>query len=105
MNHPKNLSSKQKKLVNNWIEQGSGVFFIISEMKDKRHAGGAGFFPECLRSEYHEIRHAMEAYSRSATIAGREEGTANGIALDKGESLTVRIHSGDGCSDYKVVLE
>lgn len=85
--------------------QGDGVFFVISAAKDTRHTAGAGFFPECLRSEYHEIRHAMEAYARTAAIVCREEGTANGIALGKGESLTVRVRSNGVATDYAVALE
>lgn len=84
-----------------FTHQGDGVFFVLDGARDMRHTSGAGFFPECLRSEYHEIRHAMEAYARSATIAGRDEGTANGIALGKESSLTVKA---DGQS-YVVTME
>lgn len=84
--------------------QGDGVFFIISAAKDMR-AAGVGLFPECLRFEYHEIRHAVEAYSQRATIAGRDDGTANGIALNKGEMLTLRVHVDGTHTDYSVTLD
>ncbi len=57
-----------------------------------------GFFPESLRSEFHGIRAAMEAYARTMTLGGREESTANGLALAHGEQdgVTVRVTGADG---------
>lgn len=87
-----------------FTHQGEGVFFVLSAAKDMRHTTGAGFFPECLRAEYHEIRHAMEAYARGAAIVGRDEGTANGIALQNGQSLTFRVRSAGVSTDYFVTM-
>ena len=67
-------------------------------MKDLCHECGGGFFPECLRSEDHGVRKAMEAYAQRATSAGKDEGTANGIALDDNTPLTVCVNSGDAYS-------
>ena len=60
------------------------VFFILSGAYDVRYTSGAGFFPETLRSEYHGIRATIEAYARTAVIAGKDEATACGIGLSKG---------------------
>lgn len=65
--------------------QGEGVFFILKGARDLRYTSGAGFFPECLRSEYHGVRRTMEAYAASAVVAGAAEATACGIALQKGQ--------------------
>lgn len=78
-----------------FVHQGKDVFFVLEGAKDLRHSSGGGFFPENLRTEYHEIRHAMEAFARNAAIAGRNEGNANGIALH-GDSLTIRVTSKTG---------
>jgi hypothetical protein len=71
---------------------GNAVFFAVSRAKDIRHKAGGGLFPECLRSEYHGIRSAMEAYAKSSSIAGVQEGDANGISLDGNDLLTIRIN-------------
>ena len=79
------------------------MFFVLPGARDSRDAGG-GFFPETLRSEYHGIRSVMEAHSRSSTIAGKEEGTANGIALGNQTGLLVRVKTKDGLANYSVSL-
>lgn len=81
--------------------QGPGVFFALRGAWDTRHRGGGSFFPECLKSEYHGVRHAMEAYARGAEIAGKEEGTANGLALQEKGVVQLRV---DGVR-YNVTLE
>jgi len=88
-----------------FAHQGKGIYFVLSGARDTRHVQGAGFFPECLRSEYHEIRSAMEAYAQKAAIAGRDEGTANGIALGEKMPLTVRVKTRAATDDYVVSLE
>lgn len=78
-----------------FAHQGRDVFFNLPGARDAGHQRGGGFFPECLRSEYHGIRAAMEAHAKQATIAGREEGDANGIALS-GNALRVRVTGAAG---------
>ena len=75
-----------------FAHQGNGVFFVLGGAKDLKHVRGGGFFPESLRTEYHGIRAAMEAFARNAAIAGKDAGTANGIALVENQSLTVRAN-------------
>jgi hypothetical protein len=70
--------------------QGGGIFFVLEGARDQRMGQGIALFPEMLRSEYHEIRHAVEAFSRSAELTGREEASANGICLDGKTVLSVR---------------
>ncbi len=70
--------------------QGSGIFFTLPSAKPKRTVGGS-FFPENLRTEYHSIRQAMEAYSNSADVHEGAEGDANGICLDEKSSLSLRV--------------
>jgi len=87
-----------------FAHQGKGVFFVLDGARDTRHEQGGCFFPESLRTEYHKIRSAMEAYAQSAKIEGRDEGTANGIALDERQSLAVRVKSAGGVQDYALTL-
>jgi hypothetical protein len=80
--------------------QSDDVFFIISTARDQREAN-VGYFPEMLRSEWHGIRAVIEAHSLSSKLAGKEDGTANGVALCKGQTLTVRV---DGDDSYVLSL-
>lgn len=85
----------------NFAHQGHDVFFVLDKALDKRHTHGAGFFPEILKAEYREIRHALEAYVQRATIAERDLGTANGIALGEGLAVRVRSTVGDR-QEYRI---
>jgi hypothetical protein len=80
------------------------AMFILDGAKDMRYTKGAGFFPESLKSEYHEIKKAMEAFANNAVISGRDEGTANGIALQKGIDFdfNVRVKTKDGTATYRL---
>lgn len=69
---------------------GMHVMFILEGAKDSR-SSGAGIFPEILRSEFHPIRATIEAYSQSATIAGRNEASACGVMLGKGGAWSARF--------------
>lgn len=63
---------------------GLAVLFVLRGAKDMQYVRGAGFFPEFLKSEYHEVRATMEAYATSAVVAGKDEAEACGILLSKG---------------------
>jgi hypothetical protein len=58
--------------------------FILAGARDVKHECGGGLFPEMLRSEYHGIRHTLEAHFRQAAIAGKEEATACGLYISPG---------------------
>lgn len=61
--------------------QGKGVILLLQGAKPHVNERGTGFFPEFLRSEYHEVRSVMEAHARSATLGGREEASAIGLGI------------------------
>lgn len=86
-----------------FVHQGPGVFFIIDAARDSRMSGSA-LFPEILRNEYHGIRSVMESHSRGSSISGKESGNANGIALQSGQSMTVRVKSKEGLASYILSL-
>lgn len=76
---------------------GQLALFVLEGARDLTYKSGAGFFPEFLRSEYHEIRATMEAYAKRAVVAGKDEATACGISLQKGSTwnLTFRVTTKD----------
>lgn len=81
---------------------GESAMLILKGAKDTKMAGAA-IFPECLKSEFHGIRSVMEAYSRSATIAGLNQPHAAGLILrGKDMGTTLRVFSGGVYSDYKI---
>lgn len=84
--------------------QGDGVILLLEGARETRQAGNA-LFPECLRSELHQIRSTIEAYSRGATMQGLADGTAIGYDLrDKsgGYPATVRVKAAGRTMDYKL---
>jgi hypothetical protein len=60
---------------------GPGAILILRGAVDLND-GGAGLFPELLRSELHPVRATIEAFSQTAKIGGREEASACGIGLN-----------------------
>jgi hypothetical protein len=61
--------------------QGNGVYLVLKGARDSRKSGLA-LFPEILKTEYREIRAAMEAYSRSRELAA-VDAPACGFSLQK----------------------
>lgn len=66
-----------------FLHQSEGAFFILKGAKDMQHSGLA-LFPEVLRSEYHGIRAAIEAYSQAGRLAVPLAPLACGIAFQAG---------------------
>ena len=73
---------------------GNGAYLVLEGARDSCKCG-LGLFPEILKSDYHGIRAAMEAYSKSREIAP-VDAPACGLALQKSEGAwdaTVRVTS------------
>ena len=85
--------------------QGKGVMFVIAGARD-RHAGGSAIFPETLKAELREVRATIEAYSRSATLAGAEEASACGVMVSPGPGrdwdVTLRVTAAGRVQAYKL---
>jgi hypothetical protein len=71
----------------------------LAGAKDLQYRQGGSFFPETLRSEYHGVREAMEAYAGRAVIEGKDEGDANGIT---GIGAVVRVGTKLGMAEYLI---
>lgn len=85
--------------------QGAMVVFVLEGCRDLNYVRSGGFFPESLRAEYHPIRRTMEAYAQQATIAGKEEATACGIALQQAvgrSSLVFWVTAGGVRMAYRI---
>jgi hypothetical protein len=61
--------------------QGKMVLFLLEGAKDLDYVCGSSFFPEFLKQEYREARATLEAFARTAVVAGANEATACGIGL------------------------
>jgi hypothetical protein len=67
---------------------GKGIIFILEGAKDTRYkTSGNALFPECLKSELHEVRATIEAYSLRAVLQGYDEASACGLILDKNSTF------------------
>ncbi len=85
--------------------QGRGVFFLLDGAKDARQPH-ACLFPETLRKELHEVRGTIEAFSRSAEIAGRAEASACGLSFSAGQPWSgVPLQGSSGRSRWDYVLD
>ncbi|MFD3447143.1 hypothetical protein ACFDTO_21330 [Microbacteriaceae bacterium 4G12] len=85
--------------------QGKSVFFLLEEAKDRGYeSAGNGLFPEMLKSELHQIRSTIEAYSESATIENYDEASACGIKLEYGQNWDAmfRVTTNTGTVIYKL---
>ena len=85
---------------------GQSVFFILKDCKDHRYRGaGVALFPEVLKSELHEVRATIEAYSRTAVIESYDEASACGIRCQANSKLwnyTFRVTTDLGTTMYKL---
>lgn len=86
--------------------QGDGVYFVLRGARDTlRGQAGLGLFPEILRSEYHGMRAAIEAYSRSKTLSGAADASACGLACQKSAGhwqTEVRVTSKGARASYRL---
>lgn len=88
-----------------FTHHGEFALFVLDGCRDTNASVHGGFFPECLRSEYHGVRSVMEAYARNAAVSGALEATANGVAFQKGSVQTLRVRATDaagGESEYDI---
>jgi hypothetical protein len=84
-----------------FTKDGEAIFMVLEGCHLRVEQPGGNFFPESLRQEYHEIRRVMEHYSNKAVIAGHLEGTANGFALQKGDTFNAQVRV-NGKDLYKI---
>lgn len=83
---------------------GKSVFFILKGCKDSS-ASSLCLFPDCLKSDLHEIRAAIEAYSHQHSPSGYEQASACGIRLQanaKWWDYTFRVTTDDSVRTYNL---
>jgi hypothetical protein len=94
------ITTKPSMWFGDYSNQTKGVIFILKGAKDKnyRHVGNA-LFPSIMKGEFHEIRAAIEAYSKSQTLEGYYNASACGIMMDavnKTWSHQFTVHTNEG---------
>lgn len=74
---------------------GSHVFFILDGCKDISEGKGRGFFNEMLKSELHEVRKTLEAYTANTPIEAVDKASACGVGFTKDSdwNLTLKVTS------------
>lgn len=60
-------------------------FMLLLDGAVETQASGLALFPECLRSELHQVRSVIEAHSRSGSIEGLGQPMAAGPIFSKGK--------------------
>jgi len=81
--------------------QSAGILLVLPNCRDSEYkSAGNALFPQCLRSELHEVRATIEAYSRTALLAGFDApNLAAGIKFGKDNNLrgyVLRVQRKDG---------
>ena len=97
--HPATWSTKRS-----FTHHGGLAIFILEGAKDTTYTKSAGFFPEFLKAELHEIRSTLEAYAKDAMVAGKDDASACGICLTKGGTwnLSFRVTTQGVRTTYKL---
>lgn len=87
----------------NYPKHSKGVIFILKDAKDSHYdKSGNGLFPSILRSELHEVRATIEAYSKEAVIENYDNASACGIMGQYGGNwnIKLRVTTGIGIAEY-----
>lgn len=95
---------------NMWSERpcgynSSGAMFVLKGAKDHDGASSACLFPEILKGELHEVRATIEAYSKTARLAGADEADACGLLIQSSSrwlDVKLRVTSDVGVARYKI---
>jgi hypothetical protein len=84
--------------------QGGGAILIIDGCKDGRKGAGSALFPQTIKSEFHGVRSVIEAYSKANELEGRDEASACGMLISKGEAsgVQLRVTSAGQTTEYKI---
>ena len=83
--------------------EGKAVIFVLKDCKDANYRNsGCALFPEILRSELHEVRSTIEAYSRQGTPGGYDEASACGIRIQANtkSKARFRVTTDYGVTEY-----
>lgn len=94
---------------NQWVGEGfehfaRGALFVLPRCWDREAPNSNALFPETLRRELHGARSVIEAYSKRATLGGREQATACGLLFAPGAPpVQVRAHGPAGVmAEYQI---
>lgn len=84
-----------------------GMVLVLDGALDQSRGHGNALFPECLRGDLHGIRSTVEAYSKRAEMAGRDDGSACGYDIRHGGAgrdadATLRVFAGGAWSAYRI---
>lgn len=82
-----------------------GVIIVIEGCADQRSGQGNALFPEILRDDLRPVRAVIEAYSKTAELAGRETASACGLAFNKGSkgiNYVLRVAAQGRKTDYQI---
>lgn len=96
--------TKQPSQWNGGFEQhGSSFIFLLEGAADQRDASLA-LFPECLRSELHEVRSTIEAFSRTGRLQRMQRGLrlAAGLRVTDTNGIELLVRTAAGITRYMI---
>lgn len=82
---------------------GNKIVLLIEGARDGRELS-LGLFPECLRSELHEVRSVIEAHCRTATPEKIDGPIAAGMGFSQGAAIDIdlRVHMPHGVFQFHI---
>jgi hypothetical protein len=87
------------------LHQGESVTFCLEGCHDVANRGGLGLFPVCMRSELHDVRDVIEAYSRAGKLEVPEGPLACGIRFQKEAEKTVKTRKVEDYETFRVTTK
>lgn len=80
------------------------IFLLLEGCRDVSGLPGGGIFPELLKSELHEVRSTLEAYSAKAVIEDVDNASACGVGYSKNNQwdLTLKVTSNNSTRLIKI---
>ena len=85
-------------------QHGRHTFFLLEGCRDTTSGRGRGFFTETLHRDFHAIRATLEAFNRTAEIAGVDEAEACGVGMtdQKPWNLALRVTTANAVATYLI---
>jgi hypothetical protein len=89
---------------NSFEHFGESVIFLLDKARETTFAGSM-LFPEILKSDLHEVRATIEAYSKTAKLSNQQGPHACGLSMIKNAEAGYRLKVLSGGIESKFNLD
>jgi hypothetical protein len=99
------MITPKPSMVGGVTHHGDGVLLVLKGCREhENRASGLALFPECLRSELHEVRSVIEKFSNANKPEGSVHGSAAGPMIPEQGSYAhvVKVVTPSGTQQYTI---